>query len=82
MTEDSKPDRKPYGQSKVMSEWLLRSLARTVPEMRQVSLRYFNVVGSGDSTLVDRSPFNLFPRVFDVLQTAHRRLSGGWTTRR
>ena len=68
VTEDSpaQPE-SPYGQSKVMSEWLLRSVARTVPALRQVSLRYFNVVGSGDSALVDRSPYNLFPRVFDAL---------------
>ncbi len=31
------------------------------------SLRYFNVVGSGDPTLYDTSPHNLFPLVFDAL---------------
>ena len=68
VTEDSpaQPE-SPYGQSKVMSEWLLRAVARTRPELRQVSLRYFNVVGSGEPSLVDRSPYNLFPRVFSAL---------------
>jgi UDP-glucose 4-epimerase len=53
----------PYGQTKVASEWLLRSLARAAPELRQTSLRYFNVVGSGTPELADHSPHNLFPKV-------------------
>jgi UDP-glucose 4-epimerase len=31
------------------------------------SLRYFNVVGSGEPDLYDASPHNLFPLVFDAL---------------
>ena len=73
VTEDSpaQPE-SPYGQSKVMSEWLLRAVARTRPDLRQVSLRYFNVVGSGHPALVDRSPYNLFPRVFTALTSGDR----------
>lgn len=67
----AKPE-SPYGQSKVMSEWVLRAVARTRPELRQVSLRYFNVVGSGDSSLIDHSPYNLFPRVFRALSEGTR----------
>ncbi len=39
----------PYGQTKVAGEWLLRSVAAAHPGLRQCSLRYFNVVGSGDA---------------------------------
>ena len=35
--------------------------------LRHTSLRYFNVVGSGDPTVYDTSPHNLFPLVFEAL---------------
>ncbi|MGB3484557.1 MAG: UDP-glucose 4-epimerase GalE [Mycobacterium sp.] len=56
----------PYGETKLIGEWLLRDLGHAT-ELRHTSLRYFNVVGSGDDTLFDASPHNLFPRVFDML---------------
>lgn len=56
----------PYGESKLIGEWLLRDQA-VAAGLRHTSLRYFNVVGSGDPTLVDTSPHNLFPIVFDAL---------------
>jgi UDP-glucose 4-epimerase len=56
----------PYGESKLIGEWLLRDQARAAG-IRQVSLRYFNVVGSGTPELLDTSPHNLFPLVFDAL---------------
>lgn len=56
----------PYGESKLIGEWLLRDQARAVG-IRHVSLRYFNVVGSGTSDLYDTSPHNLFPLVFEAL---------------
>ena len=37
----------PYGQSKVIGEWLLRDMAAVTPGLRQSSLRYFNVVRVG-----------------------------------
>lgn len=57
----------PYGETKLVSEWLLRDVAATRPQLRHTSLRYFNVVGSGPPHLADHSPYNLFPRVFRAL---------------
>lgn len=56
----------PYGESKLIGEWLLRDAGRA-HGFRHTSLRYFNVVGSGLPELYDRSPHNLFPLVFDAL---------------
>lgn len=56
----------PYGESKLIGEWLLRDQARAA-DLRHASLRYFNVVGSGYPDLYDASPHNLFPLVFDAL---------------
>ena len=56
----------PYGESKLIGEWLLRDVARA-EGLRHTSLRYFNVVGSGSDELRDTSPHNLFPLVFDAL---------------
>lgn len=56
----------PYGESKLIGEWLLRNQARAT-RLRHTSLRYFNVVGSGSPDLYDTSPHNLFPLVFDAL---------------
>ena len=36
--------------------------------LRHTSLRYFNVVGSGDPDIYDASPHNLFPLVFAALK--------------
>jgi UDP-glucose 4-epimerase len=56
----------PYGESKLIGEWLLRDQG-VAAALRHTSLRYFNVVGSGDVALRDTSPHNLFPLVFDAL---------------
>ena len=56
----------PYGESKLIGEWLLRDQA-VAAELHHTSLRYFNVVGSGDPSVYDTSPHNLFPLVFDAL---------------
>lgn len=56
----------PYGESKLIGEWLLRDQA-IATGLRHTSLRYFNVVGSGYDDLYDTSPHNLFPIVFDRL---------------
>jgi UDP-glucose 4-epimerase len=56
----------PYGESKLIGEWLLRDQAVAVG-LRHTSLRYFNVVGSGEKNLYDASPHNLFPLVFQAL---------------
>lgn len=66
--EDAPPrPESPYGRGKVASEWLLRDLAAAWPDLRQTSLRYFNVVGAGDPALADLSPHNLFPKVMRAL---------------
>lgn len=56
----------PYGESKLIGEWLLRD-QQVAAGLRHTSLRYFNVVGSGDPAVRDTSPHNLFPLVFDAL---------------
>ena len=56
----------PYGQSKLIGEWLLAAQG-IATGLRHTSLRYFNVVGSGDPDLYDTSPHNLFPLVLDAL---------------
>jgi UDP-glucose 4-epimerase len=56
----------PYGQSKLIGEWLLADQGVAVG-LHHTSLRYFNVVGSGSDDLFDTSPHNLFPLVFDAL---------------
>jgi UDP-glucose 4-epimerase len=61
----------PYGESKLVGEWLLADQARATESeaqpLRHTSLRYFNVVGSGYPDLRDTSPHNLFPLIFDAL---------------
>ena len=77
VTESTQPaPESPYGESKLIGEWLLRDQGRAVG-LRHTSLRYFNVVGSGSPELSDTSPHNLFPLVLEAL-TAGRtpRLNG------
>ncbi|MEO5652385.1 MAG: UDP-glucose 4-epimerase GalE [Marmoricola sp.] len=56
----------PYGESKLIGEWLIRDQA-VATGLMHTSLRYFNVVGSGADDLYDTSPHNLFPIVFEML---------------
>lgn len=72
VTEDlPKRPASPYGESKLIGEWLLRDQATATADderpLRHTSLRYFNVVGSGDPSIYDTSPHNLFPIVFEKL---------------
>jgi UDP-glucose 4-epimerase len=57
----------PYGESKLIAEWLIRDVARAREAFRGVCLRYFNVVGSGTDAVYDASPHNLFPLVIEAL---------------
>jgi UDP-glucose 4-epimerase len=66
----------PYGETKLAGEWLLRDVARA-HGLRQVSLRYFNVVGSGGDGLYDASPHNLFPLVLRALAAGEAPLVHG-----
>src|SRR6195952_4635660 len=61
-----KPPESPYGESKLIGEWLLADQGRAAG-LAHTSLRYFNVVGSGTPEVHDTSPHNLFPLVFDAL---------------
>ncbi|MEW1973912.1 UDP-glucose 4-epimerase GalE [Microbacterium profundi] len=69
--ETAKRPASPYGESKLIGEWMLRDQAIATAEsehpLRHTSLRYFNVVGSADPTVYDVSPHNLFPIVFEAL---------------
>ncbi|WP_243229581.1 UDP-glucose 4-epimerase GalE [Microbacterium sp. CIAB417] len=72
VTEDTaKAPASPYGESKLIGEWLLRDQATATASsdapLRHTSLRYFNVVGSADPAVYDVSPHNLFPIVFEAL---------------
>src|SRR5665648_894469 len=72
VTEDTPTSpESPYGESKLIGEWLLADQARATAQsgtpLRHTSLRYFNVVGSGRADLYDASPHNLFPLVLDAL---------------
>ncbi len=72
VTEDlPKRPASPYGESKLIGEWLIAdqgvATAGTRHPLRHTSLRYFNVVGSGDPAVYDTSPHNLFPLVFEAL---------------
>ena len=59
----------PYGESKVVGEWLLCNQG-VATGLRHTSLRYFNVVGSGHPSLPDVSPYNLFSMVFACLENS------------
>ena len=72
VTEDlPKRPASPYGESKLIGEWLLRDQAIATADsehpLRHTSLRYFNVVGSADPAVYDTSPHNLFPIGFEKL---------------
>lgn len=63
----------PYGQTKLIGEWLVADLAeaqrlRGESALRHTSLRYFNVVGSDHADVWDASPHNLFPLVREALR--------------
>lgn len=60
----------PYGQSKLMSEQILRDLERADPSWRVAYLRYFNPAGAHESGLIGEDPGgipnNLMPYVAQV----------------
>ncbi|MBK8458935.1 MAG: UDP-glucose 4-epimerase GalE [Micropruina sp.] len=68
VTEDdpTRPE-SPYGESKLIGEWVINDTARALPGFAGVSLRYFNVVGSATDEVYDVSPHNLFPIVIEAL---------------
>ncbi|UNX53600.1 UDP-glucose 4-epimerase GalE [Georgenia sp. TF02-10] len=62
----------PYGQSKLVGEWLLADEAKAAAlagrAFSGVALRYFNVIGSSTPRIHDTSPHNLIPKVFTALR--------------
>jgi UDP-glucose 4-epimerase len=82
VTEDlPKRPASPYGESKLIGEWIIADQAVATADspqpLRHTSLRYFNVVGSGDPSVYDTSPHNLFPLVFEALiEGATPRING------
>ena len=56
----------PYGESKLVGEWMLRDLAAATG-LRWAALRYFNVAGTGAPELADCSINNLVPMTFQAL---------------
>ncbi len=61
----------PYGESKLVGEWLLRDCAAAY-DLRVMSLRYFNVAGAASPELGDPGVFNLIPLVFQALAAGER----------
>ncbi|AXL88601.1 UDP-glucose 4-epimerase GalE [Streptomyces sp. CB09001] len=57
----------PYGESKLVGEWLINAAARA-HGLRSASLRYFNVAGAAAPELADTGVFNLIPMVFERLE--------------
>ncbi|MDR1186598.1 MAG: UDP-glucose 4-epimerase GalE [Bifidobacteriaceae bacterium] len=56
----------PYGESKLVGEWLVRDAARAWG-LRGVNMRYFNVAGAGWEDLGDPAVLNLIPMVLEKL---------------
>ena len=61
----------PYGESKLVGEWLLRDCERAYG-MRVMAMRYFNVAGAATPELGDPGVFNLVPLVFQALAKGER----------
>ena len=57
----------PYGETKLVGEWLLHDLAASDDSVRWSALRYFNVAGTGEPELADRSVANLVPLTLQAL---------------
>ncbi|MGW2427726.1 UDP-glucose 4-epimerase GalE [Streptomyces sp. NPDC001640] len=66
----------PYGETKLVGEWLVRATARATG-LSTACLRYFNVAGAAAPELADVGVFNLIPMVFEKLtQGAPPRIFG------
>ena len=61
----------PYGASKLLSEQLISSVG-SAEQISNISLRYFNVVGSNIAEFGDNSKDNLVPKVFLALKNSKR----------
>ena len=61
----------PYGASKLLAEQLISSVG-SAEQISNISLRYFNVIGSNIAEFGDNSKDNLVPRVFLALKNGKR----------
>ena len=61
----------PYGASKLLAEQLISSIG-SAEQISNISLRYFNVVGSNIAEFGDNSKDNLVPKVFLALKNGKR----------
>jgi len=61
----------PYGASKLLAEQLISSVG-SAGQISNISLRYFNVVGSNIAEFGDNSKDNLVPKVFLALKNGNR----------
>jgi UDP-glucose 4-epimerase len=61
----------PYGASKLLAEQLISSVG-LAEQISNISLRYFNVVGSNIAEFGDNSKDNLVPKVFLALKNGRR----------
>jgi UDP-glucose 4-epimerase len=61
----------PYGETKLIGEWLVRDAARVKP-LSWIALRYFNVAGEAERALRDTSMNNLIPMVYSALERGQK----------
>jgi UDP-glucose 4-epimerase len=67
VSEDFTPNPiNPFGKSKLVCEWMLTDASKAWG-LKSVSLRHFNVAGSGFVDLVDTSSTNLIPAAFSAV---------------
>jgi UDP-glucose 4-epimerase len=61
ITEDApvKPAESPYGNTKKMGEEIVRDTCRVTPELKAISLRYFNPVGAHPSAEIGELPIGI-----------------------
>jgi UDP-glucose 4-epimerase len=71
LEDDSTAPLSPYGASKLLSEQLISSVG-SAEQISNISLRYFNVVGSNIVEFGDNSKDNLVPKVFLALKNGKR----------
>lgn len=65
--EDHVSPQNPYGETKLIGEWLAKDAALN-GNLKAVSLRYFNVAGAGAPELADTGVLNLIPMVMNRLE--------------
>ena len=67
----------PYGETKLIGEWLIRDTAAATATtaahpLSYANLRYFNVAGAGAPELGDPTALNLIPMVFERIEQGRR----------